>query len=149
MSLIAKEIMKKEVVTINENSSVYEAIEVLVSRNISCLPIIDDEGNVKGIVSETDLVYVDKKLNPSSYYAYSNVNVPVDTRILQKDISRLKTLGIKEVMTKKVLTIQEDTPLENIIDIIINKGIKTIPVVKDAKIIGIVTRKYILKYYIE
>ncbi|SCY87235.1 CBS domain-containing protein [Alkaliphilus peptidifermentans] len=148
MNLKAKNIMETDIISINEDDSVYEAIELLLNNKINCLPIQDKERLLKGIVTETDLIYVDKKLNPSSYYAYGEANVPINTRILNKSLTELKTLKIKEVMTSKLISVQEDTELEKIIDIIVNKGIKTIPVIKDLKIIGIVTRKNILKYYL-
>jgi CBS domain-containing protein len=148
MSLIAKEIMLKDFQTISEEHTAYEAIIKLLERKISILPVVNDEGFLLGIISETDLVYVDRKLNPSSYYAYEEANVPVSIRILNKDLSRLSTLQVKDIMTRKVVTVKETTPLEEIIHLIINEGIKTIPVVKDSKITGIITRKCILQYYI-
>ncbi|SDK09535.1 CBS domain-containing protein [Natronincola ferrireducens] len=149
MELTAKDIMTKDVITIKEDNSIYDAIETLISLNINCLPVLNNEGILTGIVTETDLVYVDKKLNESSYYAYSKLHVPIDSRNLNKNSNRFKDLTIKDVMTKKPRTVKEDTSLDKIIDIIINKGLKTIPVVKDSKVIGIITRKNILKYYLK
>ncbi|AOT69914.1 CBS domain-containing protein [Geosporobacter ferrireducens] len=148
MKLTAKDIMTTEVIWINEDSSAYEAIEILVSLNVNCLPVLNGNGILTGVVTETDLVYIDKKLNRSSYYAYGELNVPIDIRVLNKDLSGLKKITVKEVMTKKLITVKEDASLEKIIDIIINKGIKTIPVINDSKVVGIITRKNILKYYL-
>lgn len=148
MTLIAKDMMIKNVRTINEGSSVYEAIQILISLNENCLPVLNSRGILTGIVTETDLVYIDKKLNESSYYAYSYLYIPIDPNALERNVDRLKNHQIKDVMTRKLITVKENTPLEKIIDIIVNKAIKTIPVVKDSKLIGLITRKSILKYYV-
>ncbi|AKL95997.1 CBS-domain-containing membrane protein [Clostridium aceticum] len=148
MALVAKHIMIKDIICISEDSSTYEAIEILVSSEANCIHVLNSEGLLVGIVTETDLVYVDKKLNASVHYAYTELDVQIDTRALNTDLDRFKSIKIKDVMTTKLVTVKEDTPLEKIIDIIINKGIKTIPVVRDSKVIGMISRKNILKYYL-
>lgn len=148
MNLIAKDIMTKEVITIKEDCSVYEAIEILLMNRINCLPVVTAEGILVGMVTETDLIYVDRKLNPSFHYAYSDLNVQVNKRILERDIKNMKEIKVKDIMSKKLETVNEEASLEKVIDIIINKKIKTIPVIKDSKVSGIVTRRDILKYYV-
>lgn len=149
MSLLAKEIMLDKFETIQEEASAYEAIKTIVEQNINILPVVDEKHCIKGIISETDLVYVDKRLNIASYYApYEEATVPIDIRILNRDIKRMKSLKMKEIMITKVISVSEDTSLEEIIDIVINQGVKTIPVVKDKKAIGMITRKCLLNYYI-
>ncbi|WP_026478652.1 CBS domain-containing protein [Alkaliphilus transvaalensis] len=149
MELNAKNIMTTEVVTVNEDASVYEGMELLISTNTNCLPVVDSFGKLLGIVTETDLIYIDKKLSGDSHYAYAEMNTPVDLRVLKNDLSRLNNIKIGQVMTTKLITVREDTSLEKILDIIINKKIKTIPVVTDTEIVGIITRKNILKYYLK
>ena len=148
MDIKAKDIMTNEVISIEENSILYEAMKKLYSSNINCLPVLDEEGCLKGIVTETDFIYLDKKLNANSYYAYAESNIPVNKKVLVQNLSKIKTLKVKDIMTTKLTVIEEDESLEKIIDIIINKGIKTIPVVQDSKVTGIVTRKNILTYYL-
>ncbi|MEW9124072.1 MAG: CBS domain-containing protein [Thermotaleaceae bacterium] len=148
MNLTAEDIMTKDFHAVDEDSSVHEAIERLLDSDINCLPVVDGEESLKGIVTETDLLYVDKKLNPSDYYAYGEPYVPINTRILNENLNELRSLRISEVMTEKVVTVKLDTPLIQILDIIVNQAIKTIPVVEEGKLLGIVTRRNILKYYL-
>ncbi|KAB3539694.1 CBS domain-containing protein [Alkaliphilus pronyensis] len=148
MNLKARDIMVKEVKSINGDCSVYKAVELLINSNINCLPVLDRDNCFIGIVTETDLLYVDKKLNPSSFYAYSEANIPINRRILKDSINELKSLKISQIMTTEVVSVDEDATIEELIDIIVNKGIKTIPVLKNNRLIGIVTRKNILKYYL-
>ncbi|QUH26038.1 CBS domain-containing protein [Serpentinicella alkaliphila] len=149
MDLFARDIMTKKVITVTKDNSVYEAIEKLLTYKINCLPVVDEEGHLIGMVTETDLVYVDRKLNPSNHYAYSELNVPVNKRILERDISHMKDIKIGDVMSKTLTTLREDSTLESAIDIMINKKIKTIPVLNNSKVCGIITRRDILKFYIK
>ena len=148
MDIRVKDIMTKEVITIGEDDVLYDAMKKLYSTNVNCLPVLDERSYLKGIVTETDFIYLDKKLNANSYYAYAESNIPVNKKVLAQNLEEIKTLKVKDIMTTKLTVVDEDESLEKIIDIIINKGIKTIPVVKDSKLVGIVTRKNILTYYL-
>jgi len=149
MDLKVSDIMTKEVITVKAESNVYEAIELLLKNKINCLPVVDDEGRLIGMVTETDLIYVDRKLNPSFHYAYSELNVPVNKRILERDIKNMKEIKIKDIMSTRLTTLRETSSLEHAIDIVINKKVKTIPVLRESKVCGIVTRRDILKYYLD
>ncbi|AOY78019.1 HPP family protein [Clostridium formicaceticum] len=71
MNLTAKDIMTKDVIFINEDNSIYEAIKVLVSVDVNCLHVLNSEGILVGIVTETDLVYISKKLSYKDLLIYS------------------------------------------------------------------------------
>jgi CBS domain-containing protein len=145
----ARDLMTKDIITIEEDCEVNIAIKTFLDNNIGCLPVIDSKGFLRGIITETDFIYVDRKLNPTSHYAYGEVYIPVNSKVLKENLDKLQNLQVRDIMTKDVKTIKEDTSLEKVVNIIINKNIKNIPVVKDDKLVGIVTRKDVLRYYLQ
>lgn len=145
----AKDLMTKDIITVKENCEVNIAIKIFLEHDIRCLPVVDEKGKLKGIITETDFIYVDRKLNPTSHYAYGDVYLPISSKILKENLNKLHRLQVKDIMTIDVKTIREDTSLEKVVNLIINKKVKTIPVVKDDRIVGIVTRQDVLQYYLQ
>jgi CBS domain-containing protein/RimJ/RimL family protein N-acetyltransferase len=112
-------VMQRSVHTIAMDLRCKVAVRVLVRERIGALPVINDQREVIGIVSETDL------LQPLNF-------------------NKL----VSEVMTRQVTTVSEQTPIERVIELFHNRKLRCIPVVgADGKLAGVVGRKDILTYY--
>ncbi len=109
-------------ITASPKSKVSDIALAMISGEISGIPVLDTNKKVIGIVTEFDIIRAVKE---------------------GKDIKNLVTEGI---MTKNPITVKEDTPVSEIINILETKHIIRVPVVdKDGKLIGIVSRRDILK----
>ena len=117
----AGEIMTPAVLTVGPDTDVDEAIEILVNSRITGLPVVDDDGRLLGIFTETDRLKM--------YSAGQN--------------SEHATVG--EVMTRGVITLDESTTLEQISDILLRASIRRMPVTRDGKVIGVVSRRDVLR----
>ena len=98
---------------------------VLVDRGYGSLPVVDDQMNLIGIVSEYDLLEA----------------------LLEKRDE--KTLKAEDIMTKNPITVNEDTPIFDVIKILENRKLIRVPVVKESKLIGILTRRDVLFCYLQ
>jgi CBS domain-containing protein len=108
-----KDIMTKEVVTIDNSKSVFEAAELMSSKGLGCL-IVVIKGFPVGIITERDIV----------------------RRIVAKRSS--PDVKVVEVMTKKLITVGPDTSLKEAARVMSNNKIRRLPVLKDNKLVGIV-----------
>jgi CBS domain-containing protein len=106
----AKDVMTTRVVTIKPSAKVYELTKLLSDHKISGVPVVDDDGQVVGIATEADLLA----------------------------IKRGNTVG--DIMTKEVISVTEDTPIQEIAAVLSAKRIKRVPVVKGGQLVGIVSR---------
>ncbi len=118
--ITAREIMRENVVTINLESSLEEAIELMLSQEISGLPVTDNEGHLAGIVTE-----------------FALLAIVYDHKIRQDSIS--------EHMTANVLTIEVDDPISKIADMCIVHRVRRVPVMENGRIVGMISRRDVLK----
>lgn len=146
----AKDIMNRQIITVKEEMTVDETARILLENKISGVPVVDEQNQVIGIVSETDLIYREKHLHiPSFISILDGVIFLESTKELEHQVRKMAAYKVGDVMTKKVITIQEDTELEDIVDIIVEKRINRLPVVdREGKLVGIVTRSDILRHII-
>jgi CBS domain-containing protein len=150
MKMRAKEIMNSNVITVNQEMTVDEVVKILLDHRISGVPVLDEAGKVTGIVSETDLIYREKNLHTPSFISILQGIVFLEsTKDLEHQVKKMAAYKVKDVMTKNVITVSEETDLNRIVDIIIEEKVNRLPVVdREGKLLGIITRSDILKHII-
>lgn len=139
----AKDIMTANVVTVEPNTSVQDIAKLLIENRISAVPVTEKNGRLIGIVSEGDLMRrpdAGTEKHPSWWLAAT-------TRPELAAQKYIKTHGkhAADVMTKNVITIDENTPIQEIAEILEKNLIKRVPVLKEGKIVGIVSRANLLR----
>lgn len=143
--MLAKDIMTKDVITVNSKATIKEVAQILTEKKISGVPIVDD-GKLVGIVSEGDLIIKDKKLHVPSFINVLDAIIYLESpKKFEEELKKVTAVEVKDLMTKKVVTITEDTDIEEVATIMVEKGISRVPVVRDNKIVGIVSRGDIVK----
>jgi CBS domain-containing protein len=145
--LTAKEIMNKNVITIKKDASIKELSELLVNNKISGVPVLDENGNLAGIVSEGDIIVQNSDLHFPRYFKLLDAIIYLESlnkfkRSLQKHLAT----KVEDIMTVKVKTAGEDTPINEIADIMLDSRVNRLPVMdKNNKLVGIITRADIVK----
>jgi acetoin utilization protein AcuB len=133
--MLVRERMSQKPITITPDVSVTDALRLMHERKIRRLPVVDSHSKLVGIVSDQDLLYA----SPS----------PVSSLSVWEMNYLLAKLKIEEVMTHKVITITEDTPLEEAARIMADNKIGGLPVVRGDKLVGIVTETDLFKIFLE
>lgn len=135
------QVMTVGAATIHPDASIREAARMMLDHRISGLPVVDDKGALMGIVTEGDLL---REGEPAA-------DRPRWLKILlgREELVRPSQLPhprmVKDVMTAPVVTVSDDTPVHEVVDLMERHGIKRMPVVRDKKIIGIVSRADLLR----
>jgi CBS domain-containing protein len=132
--MIAKDVMSDGVMSIMVNATALEAAELLVNTGVSAMTVVDDDGTVVGIVSEADLI---------GKPGFDLAQRMIDDTAAGPD--RLKRLTVAEVMTRDVITVDEKQSLDEVADVMIKRGVKRLPVMRDGAIVGVVSRVDLLK----
>ena len=133
--MLVRERMSQEPVTITPDVSVTDALRLMRERKVRRLPVLDSHGKLVGIVSDQDLLYA----SPS----------PVSSLSVWEMNYLLARLKVEEVMTRQVITVTEDTPLEEAARIMADNKIGGLPVMRDDKLVGIVTETDLFKIFLE
>lgn len=138
----AKDVMTTPVVTVALKSSVEDVARLLLERRISAVPVVDAAGRVQGIVSEGDLMRRAETGGERHRSWWLALFAGDDG--LATDYVKSHGRTAADVMTPKVVTVGERTPLEKIATLLERHHIKRVPVVRNGKLVGIVSRANLL-----
>jgi len=139
----ARDIMTKNVVSVGPDTDIREAAKSLLDHRISAAPVIDQEGSLVGIVSEGDLLRRPETGTGRRHSWWLDLLASPREKALRYVKEHSRRVG--DVMTRKVITVTEDTDLESIADTLEKNRIKRVPVVRDGKVIGIVSRANLMR----
>jgi CBS domain-containing protein len=138
----ASDVMTSPVITVTPQADVRETAERLLDNRISALPVVDDAGTLVGIVSEGDLMRraeTGTQRRPSWWLSLLS-DPDGQARSYVKSHGR----RVADVMTSRVITVEEDTPLATIAETLEKHRIKRVPVMRKSKLVGIVSRADLL-----
>lgn len=132
---------------VKTTTSVDEALEALVKNRISGLPVIDDEWNLVGVVSDYDLLAIDTISGSSDASLFPDVDSTWKTfNEIQKLLSKTNGKVVGDLMTPSPLVVHESTSLEDAARLLLETKYRRLPVVdKDGKLVGLITRGNIVK----
>jgi len=141
--LTAKDVMTAKVFTVAPDDTVRNVATLLTDHGVSALPVVDGDKLV-GIVSEGDLMRREElgtAPRPRSWW----LNVFTDSAATAADYTKAHARHVEAVMTKNVITVEEDTPLAEVADLLEKRRIKRVPVVHEGKLVGIVSRANLIR----
>jgi CBS domain-containing protein len=137
--------MVSTVYTANENDILSEVAVKMLEKNVGCLPVIDDEDKLVGFLSETDFAGKEKLIPFSRNHAPQLFGKWLNEGGIEEMYNNAKTIKVKEIMTTPPITIEEDETITVLIEKIMKYNIHRIPVVNNDKLVGIVSRRDLLK----
>jgi CBS domain-containing protein len=138
----AKEVMTQHVITITPDASILEALRLMLDNRISGLPVVDNNGNLVGIVTEGD--FLRRSETGTERRRPRWVEFLLGPGTLAKDYVQSHARRIDEVMTDDVKTIAEDADLGAVVALMEKHRIKRLPVVRGNALVGIVSRANLL-----
>lgn len=142
-------IMTKKVVSVVPGATVAEIAHLLFDKNLSGVPVVDDARQVVGIVTEYDLMSRHMSVHIPTYMSLLETIATSQgsTRIMD-ELEAVRRTTAEAIMTSPVVTVKEDTAVEEAARIFAGQRINPLPVVdKAGKLIGIVSRADIVKLF--
>lgn len=138
----AKDVMTTNVITVTPQTSVLDAAKLLVERRISGVPVLAADGSLVGILSEGDLLRrVEIGTDPSQrprWLDFFTTAANADAYV------KSHGLRVEDVMTREVIAVDEEDTLAHIASTMETRGVKRVPVLRDGKLVGIVSRANLL-----
>jgi CBS domain-containing protein len=142
-----RDIMSSPVTTIKADATVEEAAKLIVEKATSCLPVLDDQGQLVGILTHTDFGF-HRRFLPMTNHLYTLMGSWVRPETLEEVARTVSSKKVKEVMSHPAITVQEDAPIAEVADLMLQKNISRVPVVQGKELVGIVTRHDFIKLMI-
>ena len=119
-----KAIMTTDLIAVKKHIPIRQAIEILVENDITGLPVVDDDMTLLGIVSEKDVLHLLSDLGDDSG-------------------------SVEDFMTTDIVSFDENEDMIAICECLVNSHFRRVPIVADGKLVGIVSRRDIVKYILE
>jgi len=127
------EIMSGRVIAVTPETGIKEAAGLLVERGISALPVLDAKGSLVGIVSEADLLPIETRPDPRT-----QATPPLPTAGSAPRV-------VAEVMTRDVLTVSANSEVSQAARMMLDAGIKRVPVLRGGRVVGILSRRDLVR----
>lgn len=140
--------MTRDIVTVKETTGIREASSILVENKIISIPVVDNQGNIIGIVALSDII----KVFIPDFVPLVDIDFVKDYGTLElttEDVKEIAFVTVGEIMTKNVFTVDEECSLVRAISMIDKHNVRALPVVRDNKLVGIVSNIDICRRFLE
>jgi len=133
--MLVKDRMTSNPVTITPHTSFPEALRIIREKRSRHLPVVDVQGNLIGIVAQTDLLHASPPIAiPSNVFEMSYL---------------LANLHVREVMSSPPITVAKDAPLEEAARVMVEKKIGCLPVMQEGALVGMITETDMFEAFVE
>jgi CBS domain-containing protein len=139
----AHQIMTRPVISVTPETTIVDAANIMLQKHVSGLPVVDAAGKLVGIISEGDFIRRSEIGTQRKRGRFLKFILGPGQEAI--DFVREHGRKIAEIMTPEPVTIGEDTPLEEIVQLMEKNNVKRLPVTRGNKIVGIVSRSNLLQ----
>ncbi len=142
----ARDIMTTELITLTPDTDILKAANILLDNGINGAPVIDDNGQLLGVLCQSDLVFQQKKLPLPSVFTLLDIFIPLRSpKQFEKEVQKINALTVSDAMTTDPVTVQPDTDLETIAAFMVDNNFHTLPVVENNQLVGVIGKEDVLK----
>lgn len=143
---IVQDIMTSDPIVVGPETEIPEAARLLLEKNINGIPVVNDNNELLGIICQSDLVSMQRKIPLPSLFTLFDSLLPLSsTSRMDKEIKKIAAVRVKEAMTSDPEYVTRETTLEELAEIMVKKKYHTLPVVEDGRLIGVVGKADVLK----
>ncbi|WP_319781245.1 CBS domain-containing protein [Maridesulfovibrio sp.] len=144
--LTAKDIMTSGALTLEPESDVATAAKLLLEKHLNGLPVVDRNGKLVGVLCQSDLVAQQKTISMPSLFTILDGFISFSSNDeLEREVNKIAATMVQHAMTPDPITIEPDTTIEKIADLMVEKKFYTLPVIEDGKLVGVVGKEDVLK----
>ena len=143
----AKDIMTTDVIVANKNDIIANVANLLIKEKIGGLPVVDEENKVVGIISETDIMKKESHVDsPRMLNFIQGIIFLDDMKKFEDEMSAIAAYKVEDLMSKDIITVNENDTFDYVANVMINKSINRVPVVDENNFLkGIICRYDIIK----
>lgn len=142
----AKDVMTRDVVTVTPDTEVNKIAKLLLDRHFNGVPVIDRNGDLVGIICQSDLIAEQKKLPLPSVFTILDSFIPIHPLgKTDREVKKIAAIKASEAMSTHPVTVGPEAGIEEVAEIMVNRSFHTIPVVEDGKLVGIIGKEDVLR----
>ena len=142
-----KDFITRDLTSVTEDTPLKEVAELLSLRSLIGIPVVNKENEVTGWISETDIIasiFPEKvKIENPDVIHFMNISQVV------KKLTQVGQAMVKDYMIKNVYRVEEDTPASDVVELMLHKDFKRVPVVRNKRLVGVVDRSSLSRILLE
>ena len=144
--ITAKEIMTEEVITVTRDTSIKTLSGLFIKHKVNGFPVLDQEGELIGIVTEKNLIEQNKNLHIPTVIALFDAVIYLESgKKFEEEVKLYNATLVKDIYTPNVVTVSPDTGIDEIASLMAEKSVHSIPVVDGKTTVGIIGKLDIIK----
>ncbi|MCR8746070.1 CBS domain-containing protein [Romboutsia lituseburensis] len=143
----AKDIMTMDVIVANKSDSIADVAQLLIKEKIGGMPVISEDREVVGIISETDIMKKEKYVEaPQVLNLLQGLIFLNDFKQMEEDMKRIAAYKVEDLMSTEIITVHENDTFDDVANVMIKKSVNRVPVVdNNNKLKGIICRYDIIR----
>ena len=144
--ITVRDIMTTNLITVTQDMDIAGAAKILLDNRINGVPVVDDSGQLVGILCQSDLITQQKKLPIPTLFTFLDGLIRLTSmKQLEKQVGKIAALTVSEAMTPKPVTVKLDTRLETVAALMVDNNFHTLPVVEDSNLVGVIGKEDVLR----
>ncbi len=149
--LTAKDLMSAEVIAVTVDTEIRELAKILAANRISGVPVLDGSGRVIGVVTESDLIFQNKKVHiPTAFAILDSFIFLEDPEKMEQELRKMAGTKVADICTANPVTVREDTAVEEIATLMAEKKVHTLPVLdQNGQLVGVIGKADLIRMIAE
>ncbi len=143
--LSAREIMDPEPATCGPETPLAEVAKRFAEEGITGLLVVDEQGRLIGVITESDLIDQQKSLHLPTVLALFDAVIPIGEARFEQELARMQAMTAADLMRRDVVTVGPEAELGEIASIMDEHGVHHLPVLDEGRLIGLVSRREIVR----
>lgn len=137
--------MAQPVITVRESTSLTEVARIMLEKRIGCLPVVNAQERLIGIITESDFAAKEKGVPFSTFHAPQVLGKWMGNEGIERIYAAARQMTAQEIMHPQVVTVTEGQPIDQVVELMLQHDINRVPVVRDDVPVGIVARHDLLR----
>lgn len=144
-----KQMMSHPAVVVAEDATLEEVARTMLDHHIGCVPVVDRQGKIVGIITESDFAAKEKGLPFSTFRAPQLLGQWIGSDSVERIYEAARRMKASEIMRTQIVTVTEEASMNEAVELMFRHDINRIPVVRDGAPVGIVSRHDLLRMIVE
>jgi len=142
----AKDIMSVNVITVKKEASVRELAALLLLNDISGAPVVDADGRVVGVVTESDLIFQNKKVHLPTAVAILDAFLFLERPDkMEKELKKIAGATVGDICSHNLISVAPETGLDELATLMAEKQVHTLPVMAAGELVGVIGKSDIIR----
>ncbi len=143
----ARDIMTRDVHCVTAATPIQELARSFAEKRVSGFPVLDDDGRLAGVVTESDLIHQNQRLHiPTVVALFDSVIVLGSSKRLEEEIRQMSATRVAEIMSRDPVTVTGETPVEDVARIMAESHVHTIPVLDEGgALVGVIGKRDVIR----